>query len=362
MSSNFAFRYVSITPEHTTSTGARSYGTASTDAAAKIFGEVDDESIMHNFDLMTRADMSRYGAAKSLNGKEFSEGGVNLVIQADDFCGMLFYGVYGDNATADSSNYVVTGNKHKMNEGSNHILPSFTLEVGREDKEHTYTGMCVSRLSVNSSVGEYATMSVDFNGRAESAVTDLNSAPVFAGATVEGLHFAEGTVTFSSDNSNTATSANIKSISMEINTNLNTDDACSIGSRTYVRQPEPQMREITGSIEFSRPEIGETFSASMQTPQYDKITSTGGLEYDGTLSAPAVKLQFSQTATGGGSPVNVLTIELPKVRWEAPSMNVSGRDSSTMSLNFVALVDDNNIMSKTAFETLGTTAGRYSKL
>ena len=62
MSSNFAYRYVSITPEHTTTSGARSYGTASAGGSAKIYGEVDDESIAHNFDLMTRADMSRYGA------------------------------------------------------------------------------------------------------------------------------------------------------------------------------------------------------------------------------------------------------------------------------------------------------------
>jgi len=355
MSSNFAYRYVSITPEHTTVSGARSYGTASAGASAKIYGEVDDESFAHNFDLMTRADMSRYGAAKSLNGKEYSEGGVNLVIQADDFCGILFYGAYGDNVTANSAKYVVSSNSHTMTEGLDHILPSFTLEVGREDKEHTYTGMCLSRISVSGSVGEYATMSVDFNGRAESAVSAL-ATPTFAGATVEGLHFAEGEVAFSSNNTNQVVSANIKSISIEISTNLNTDDACSIGSRTYVRQPEPQMREITGSVEFSRPSIGTALSVSNQDPQYELITATTGEEYDGTLTKPAISLKFTQSAT------DVLKIELPKVRWEAPTMNVSGRDSSTMSLNFVALVDDNMAMSEVAFETLGTTVGRYSTL
>jgi len=355
MSSNFAYRYVSITPEHTTVSGARSYGTASAGGSAKIYGEVDDESIMHNFDLMTRADMSRYGAAKSVNGKEFSEGGVNLVIQADDFCGILFYGAYGDNASANSGNYVVASNKHTMKEGLDHILPSFTLEVGREDFEHTYTGMCLSRLSVSGSVGEYATMSVDFSGKAESATSAL-ATPTFAGATVEGLHFAEGEISFSSDNSTQVASTNIKSISMEISTNLNTDDACSIGSRTYVRQPEPQMREITGSVEFSRPSIGTALGGSNQDPQYNLITATGGEEYDGSLTKPAISLKFTQSAT------DVLKIEIPKVRWEAPSMNVSGRDSTTMSLNFVALVDDDMIMSEVAFETLGTTVGRYSTL
>ena len=357
MSSNFAYRYVSITPEHTTSTGARSYGTASAMTAhgSKIYGEVDDESVAHMFDLMTRADMSRYGAAKSLNGKEHSEGGLNLVIQADDFCGLLFYGAYGDNSTADSTKYAVSSNKHTMTEGLDHILPSFTLQIGREDKEHTYTGMCLSRISVSGTVGEYATMSADFMGKAESAIDTL-STPTFAGATLEGLHFAQGEVTFSSATGTTGVvSANIKSISMEISTNLNTDDACSIGSETYVRQPEPQMREITGSIEFSRPEIGTALSGTNQTPQYELITATGGKEYDGTIAGnPAISLKFTQSATA------VLKIDIPKVRWEAPSMNVSGRDSSTMSLNFVALVDDNMAMSEVEFETLVTTAGRYS--
>ena len=63
MTSQFAYRYLSIAPEQTTATGARSYGTASAmTASGVIFGEIDDESIQYRFDLMTRGDMSRYGA------------------------------------------------------------------------------------------------------------------------------------------------------------------------------------------------------------------------------------------------------------------------------------------------------------
>ena len=101
MSSNFAYRYVALRPEHTTVSGARSYGTASLGTDSTVFGEVDDESFQHMFDLLTRNDMSHYGVSKSLNGKEYSEGGLNLVAQGDDFCGMLFYGVYGDNSSAN---------------------------------------------------------------------------------------------------------------------------------------------------------------------------------------------------------------------------------------------------------------------
>ena len=86
MTSNFAYRYFAMTPEQTTSTGARTYGTASalTGHASMKYCEIDDESIQYRFDLMTRADVSRYGAAKSVNGKEYSEGGINFVVQPDD--------------------------------------------------------------------------------------------------------------------------------------------------------------------------------------------------------------------------------------------------------------------------------------
>ena len=355
MSSNFEFRYIALTPEHTTTTGARSYGTASAGATAKVYGEVDDESFAHMFDLLTRSDMSRYGAAKSVNGKEYSEGGLNLVAQADDFLGMILYGAYGDDSGASSSAYTVVGNKHTWNEKTTLILPSFTIEVGREDKEHTYTGMCLSRLSISGTVGEYAMISADFNGKAESATSAL-ATPTFVGASSDGFHFADGEILFSLDGAATNTaSAVIKSISFELNTNLNTDDACSIGSQTYSRQPEPQMREITGSVEFSRPVI--TADTATDNPSYNQLIASDGLLYDGDAAQPAIQLKFTNAAAGE------LIFNIHKCRWEAPSMNVSGRDSSTMTVNFVALVDTaSNIMSTASISTDASTVGRYSTL
>lgn len=356
MSSNFENRYVSLTPEHTAAGGVpRTYGTASTTAAAEIFGEVDDESFAHMFDLLTRSDMSRYGAAKSLNGKEYSEGGLNLVAQPDDFLGMVLFGAYGDNAACNSANYVNALKVHTWNEGAGMILPSFTIKVGREDNEHKYTGMCLSRLSISATVGEYATISADFNGKAESALDSLDGGPTFTGAASDGFHFADGAVNFSLDGDATNTvSAVIKSISFELNTNLNTDDACSIGSNTYSRQPEPQMREITGSVEFSRPVMAA--DTNTDNPSYAQLIATDGLLYTGDVAQPAITLTFT-AATGG-----ILSFSVLKCRWEAPSLNVSGRDSSTMSLNFVALVDTTtNIMSIASLTTEnGLSATRYS--
>ena len=361
MTSNFAFRYVSLTPEHTTSTGARSYGTASGGGSATFIGEVDDESIQHRFDLLTRADMSRYGAAKSLNGKEHSEGGINLVLQPDDFCGLLFYGVYGDKSTANSSAYTFTAGSggtdpdvHTWTEAADHLLPSFTMEVGREVKEHTYTGMCLTRLSLSAAVGEYVSISADFVGKAESASSTLNASPTFVGGSVDGMHFKDATVTFSTAGSTTTAATNIKSVSLEWSMNLDTDSACSLGSNTYVRQPAMQMREITGTIEFSNDEVVAT-----EIPDYFDVTASGGLLYDGG-SAPAIRLSFQ-----GASADDLLEIQIHKVRWEAPTNNVSGRDHSSLSLGFVALVDtgssDKMSTTKLKIDNQGS-AGRYSTL
>lgn len=341
MTSNFTYRYVSLTPEHTTVTGERLYGTKSDmTSSGALFGEVDDESFALNFDLLTRGDMSRYGAAKSINGKEYSEGGINLVMQPDDTLGMLLYAMYGDEYAANgtvldagttpaATGYTISSFIHTWKEVKGLLLPSFTIEVGREEKEHTYTGMCLSSLSISASQGEYATISADFTGRSESAVTALVPSPAFGGAALDGFHFANGTVAFSSTGVSSTQLANVKSVSLEFNMNLDTDAACSIGSRTYRRQPQPQMREITGTIEFSN---ANTSSDDSNTPDYETALSTAGALWDGTSSHPAIQLDFTNGTQS-------LAIEIRKVRWEAPSQNVSGRDTSTLSMSFVALVD-----------------------
>ena len=363
MTSNFAYRYFAMTPEQTTVDGnPRVYGTASAlTAGGKMYGEIDDENIQYRFDLMTRADISRYGAKKSVNGKEYSEGGINFVTQPDDLLGLCFFGIYGDdtvNTPPSGAGYTISGFAHTWTENVGNVLPSFTLEVGREEKEHTYTGMCVNSLSISATHGEYVTASVTFNGKSESGVSTLVSAPVFGGAAVDGFHFAEGTVNFSETGSAEVASTTIKSISMEFSMNLDTDAACSIGDRTYLRQPQPQMREITGSVEFST----ASTTSGTNIPGYDMLLAADGKMYDGSTAAtflPAISLDL----TNG---TQTLSIDIRKVRWEAPTANVSGRDTQTLSLNFVALVDNYNNMSRviltqTAASTNLATDIKYSQ-
>ena len=365
MTSNFAYRYVSLTPEHATTTGARGqYGTASimTGTGGKIYGEVDDESIAYQFDVLSRSDMSRYGQAKSVNGKEYSEGGLNLVMQPDDTLGLLLYGIYGDNATVNSAGYDVTDFTHTWKEATDLVLPSFTLEIGREEKQHTYTGMCINSLSISAAHGEYATITADFTGRSESGLTTLESAVSFGGAALDGFHFANGTVNFSEDGSTSTQSLNVKSVSLDYSMNLDTDAACSIGNRTYIRQPQPQLREITGTIEFSTAQSSvPPVTGVSDTPDYETALSTGGKIFDGSDDGvtPAVELIFTNGAQS-------LQIGIQKVRWNAPTQNVSGRDTSTLSMSFTSLLDvttgtmSKMILTHTIASTALGTGAKYS--
>ena len=357
MASNLKYRYVALTPEHTTSTGVRTYGTASLGGSARIGGEADSESIQYQFDLLTRADMSHYGAQKSVNGKEYSSGSLDLVMQPDDFLGLCIYGIYGDNTANPpaSAGYDQTAKVHTFTEASDQVLPSFTLEVGREENEHTYTGMCVESLSFSASHGEYATISASLTGKSESALASLTN-PTLAGDTVDGFHFAEGTVAFSTAGTQSVVSTKIQSISIDFNMNLDTDAACSIGSRTYLRQPLPQMREISGTVEFSTAhDTGTT-----DDPAYDTALGTGGAIFDGDGSIPALQLRFV-------SGTSELSIRVQKLRWEAPTSNVSGRDTETLSMSFVGLLDQSTgTMSKMILTNTGNSGAlsgaRYSAL
>lgn len=316
----FLNRYVGLVKEST-------YGTDPT--TGYIYGEVDDESFAHRYDLLTRQDMSRPIAAKSVTGTEYSEGGVNLAVQVDDFVGNLLYAFFPEDA--------VSSNQHTLSEpvlaASTPLnYPSFTFLVGRERKEHTYTGMVGSRLSMTANVGEYVMMSADFVGKSESGTAALGtSAVAFGGEALDALYFSNGTVKFD-DGSGAApnASASVKSFSFEINLNRDTDNAYALGDSTYQRAPPAQRREITGSIEFNTVLYGDQ---TLDEPDYDALIAADGLKYvDGT--DPVITLTLNDE-DGSDS----LIVKFYKVRFEAPDASVSGRDTNTMTVNFVGLYD-----------------------
>jgi hypothetical protein len=307
--SNFANRYVALVKETT-------YGTDP--SSGYKYGEVDDESMQHNFDLMTRQDMSRYGSSQSNTGKEYSEGDINMALMADDFTALIVSGIYNTNTNASGT--------HTFTEAGTDR--SFTMKVGRETNEHTYTGVAVDSISLNASMNEYATMSASFMGQSEGALASL-ATPTFPNGE-DALYFSNAKVFF---NNHADASTAVKSISVDISVNRDGDNACGLGSDTYVRLPPKQRMEITGTIEFNK----IIHTASNDEPTYDNLKSADGFEHspDGASSDYAIRLQFGDESTA-----DKFTLDLFKVRYEAPSASVSGRDTQTVSVGFVALFDD----------------------
>ena len=309
------------------------YGTEPTASeAGQFLGEVDDESFSQNFDLLTRTDISRYGASKTVAGLKFSEGDVNCPLQLDNFNSFCLFAAFG----IDTFNGASTPKSHIFDEVTNDALfPSFCIRVGREEKEHTYCGMVLDSLSLTANINEYVMMTYSFVGCGESSVSALQTPggggtnpPAFS--TVDALHFSKAFVRFEAAASSTNFSNMVKSISIDISLNRDTDNANGLGSATYVVAPPPQLREITGTIEFNR----DVAAASDNEPTYDELR--GFLLHNGSSAAPAIMVRFEDAST----PANYLEIKLPKVAYEAPELNVSGRDTSTMSVSFVALFDE----------------------
>lgn len=330
---DFLNRYVSLEVED-------AYNTDNGSANTEFFGEVDDESFATRMDLLTRQDMSHYGATKSVTGSEYSEGGYNMAVQVDKFMGatlLAFFPKYAYSAGTEI---------HSFDEptAAADVYESFIIRVGRENKEHIYTGMVGNRLSVSANVGEYVMMSADWVGCREKAPGDLTNVAgdlSFDGDALDALYFSNGTVTFNQDTSTPTASATIKSISFEINQNRDTDNAYGLGDSTYRRAPPAQRREVTGTIEFNQV-VYSDFSGIADTdePNYTNLVAEDaplGLYDD--ASEPAIKLTFQEETSGSD---NYLEFSIWRVRFEAPEASVSGRDTNTMSLNFVALYDDSN--------------------
>tara|TARA_R110002012_G_scaffold9222_1_gene42444 strand:+ start:2726 stop:3718 length:993 start_codon:yes stop_codon:yes gene_type:complete len=315
----FNSRYVAIKKESAYGTPTGSYK----------FGEVDDESIKHQYDLLTRDDMSRYGAAKSVTGKEYSAGDINMAMLNDDFTAHLINGIMGTDSVGG-----ISGGLYPHTFAESGALDSYTLLVSREDKEHLYKGMVVGSMSVSATLNEYATVGFSLMGKSEDigslAAVGTTSA-VFPDA-LPALYFANAKVFFNGDST---ASDMVKSISFDINLNRDDENACALGSTTYTIAPPAQRREISGTIEFNI----VPHAAVESEPTYTQLVTADGLEFAGS----GVELQVN---FGDDTTADLLQFKFYKIRFEAPDANVSGRDTNTMSVGFVALYspDDSKMM------------------
>lgn len=193
--------------------------------------------------------------------------------------------------------------------------------------------MVGNRLSMSASVGEYVMLSADFVGKSETYADGLAGlqAASFEDA-LDALYFSNGTVVFDDGSTNTTASATVKSFSFELNMNRDTDNAYALGDSTYQRAPPAQRREITGTIELNQVVYGA--NPTGDDPSYDNLIKADGDLWNPGSGVPAIKLTLNEES---GS--DYIEISFYKVRFEAPEASVSGRDTNTMTVNFVGLYD-----------------------
>ena len=241
--------------------------------------------------------------------------------------------------------------KHVFNEpvAVADAYPSFTLRVGREAKEHTFTGMVSTRLSLSANLNEYVMASVDWVGQAEAAPSAIQEGVTFSGNDVDALHFSGAELYV---DGRTVTNTKIQSISLEININRDIDSAYAVGKNTIQRIPPSRTREITGSMEFNEIVYNDT-SLRNGIPSYEDLAgakdgAVGQTEVHKLHSGngrPALKLKFQDAVDA-----DHMEIDLYNVRFEAPEASVSGRDPARMSVNFQAFYDSKAAGSKKAIQ------------
>jgi len=311
-----------------------SFGTVG--SGAQFYGLIDDESFTTTFDVNTRADMTRYGASKTKTGKRYSEGSINMALDDSGFCALLLKGIFSTVSTSGSGDpytHTMSELTHDSGRATANKFPTYQMIVMRDEKQHSYTSLSINRVSIKGSVGEYVMLSADFVGKAEGEDSVSSPAALAAesGATVpdagEPVHFQSASVAFKSS----AASTLVRAVDIEFNLNRDVDAAFALGSDTCVREAPPQLREITGSVEF----IAPIHSTSLNEPLFENLIDGGSNSlYQPGGSNPAITLTFTSASN------HDIIIKLFNVQWEAPQSNVSGRDAQSMSVSFTALYDE----------------------
>ena len=332
---NLSDRFVSIQKEST-------YGTLVTNAP--LYGEVDDESFSQSFEILTREDISRYGARKTIIGTKYSAGDISWAMLGDLFTGKIIANAFGANTYAGSSGARTNTLTETDNEAN---FNSLSICIGRDGRKHRFPGQVLNSLTIGANVNEYVMMSASFLGCGEDE-TATSGITVPAGPTDANLfqndafHFNNAYVRFEDDATSSANSDLVKSVELTIALNRDADAAYSLGNQTYTRAPVPGVRSITGTIEFNRA-INEADVADNE-PFYKELAQ--GLLVNKTLSDPALSLLF----VGGSN--ESLKIDFPKIQYDPPESSISGRDIQTLKVSFTALFDDvEGCMSKAVWST-----------
>ena len=259
---------------------------------------------------------------------------------------------FGSGSNATLTLVMGAARKHVFNEPvlTTHAYPSFTMRVGRGDREHTFTGMVASKLSMSANLNEYVMASVDFVGKNEEATSTLRTDVDFAGIATDALHFADAEVYFDGNASKTI---KVQQISFELNINRDLDSAYAVGNRSFTKAPPTQTREISGSMEFNEVLYSDTVGY-VNEPTYDQLTGDSVHKIQSGAGKPAIRVKFASEAG-----TDHLEFEFYNVRFEAPEASVSGRDPNRMSVGFQAFYDATSLGAAKAIQAKMTGSGAH---
>ena len=333
------FKYTGIDASSNKLTGVTTYATDSTFTTPAVLGSSipDNTTVIAYENYYNGIEPGRVYGYITVPGSGKSQTSLHV---ANDFFGLAALLDVGDDTggTAITTPVATIGGskKHIFEEPtlSTETYPHYTIRVGRESKEHTFTGMTSTRLSLSANLNEYVMASVDFLGQAEKAPTDIQTSFSYSGNEVDALHFAEAEL-FVDGSANKSTK--IRSVSLEININRDLDSAYAVGSNTITRQPPSRTREITGTMEFNEILYSDDTTAAGEPSYQDLATATEVHKIHRGQGTPALKLKF--TGAGSLATTEFVEIDLYNIRFEAPTASVSGRDPARMSVGFQAFYD-----------------------
>ena len=219
------FKYTGINDSSNQLTGVTTYASDSTFTTAAVLGSAipDNTTVIAYENYYNGIEPGRVYGYITIPGSAETETSLDV---ANDFFGLAALLDVGDDTggTAITTPTATVGGskKHIFEEPtlSTESYPSYTIRVGREDKEHTFTGMTATRLSLSANLNEYVMASVDFLGQSEAAPSDIQTSFSYSGNDVDALHFAEAEL-FVDGSANKSTK--IRSISLEININRDLD-------------------------------------------------------------------------------------------------------------------------------------------
>ncbi len=310
------------------------YGTAVT---VDRFAEFNSESLSWEPTWLEpsglRAGTKFKRASRLVQSRQTVSGSIELE-HATRNMGALWKLALGSTVTTPT---VVLGSAYKqVHVPGDYIGKSATFQVGRPEpsgtvRAHTYAGCKVAGWEFSCSDGEYATLSLDIEGRSEATATALATASYVAG--MEVFNFSQvtvfklgGTASTAAGETTIASGVTVPTVVTGITLSGETPMATErygLGNAGLKNEPlENDTPTVTGTLsaEWDRTTFYDLFKANTTT---------------------ALELKFEGSVISG-TDKNTLSFILPAVKFKMVAPNVDGPDVIQADVDFEAYSDETN--------------------